>query len=116
MSLIDTPDMNDDDAAIALNNRFELNNKSKFMFAPYALSGKFGTSWDSADARYTSDIMLYDPKTGKRYEEDGKVVRFKIGAEATQAEIDKINEILGYKIKRIKDTGGGGVGSKYNIE
>jgi predicted flap endonuclease-1-like 5' DNA nuclease len=56
-------------------------------------------------------------KNGERYKEDGEVIRFKTGADATQADIDKINEILGYKIKRIKDTGGGGgVGSKYNIE
>ena len=116
LSLINIPDMNDDDAAIALNNRFELGITTEYRFAPYAKKrkGQYGTSWRKADAGWTDDIMLV-LKNGERYKENGKVVRFKTGTDAIQEDIDKINEILGYKIKKIKTTsGGGGVGSKYN--
>ena len=99
--------INDDDAAKALNKNFGLNKTEKHWFVPFEGKpgmGNYGFGLFDADDTSTNDIMLLE--NGEPYKEDGKIVRFKTGSEATQTDIEKINKILGYKIKRIKDTGG----------
>ena len=96
----------DDDAAGNLNSHFELNKKSKYMFAPFAdglfyLPGdSYGTGFGKADDPDTNDILLYDPKTQEPYRENGEIVRFKTGEDATDEDLQKINEILKDFVKK----------------
>tara|TARA_Y100001938_G_C8080148_1_gene428542 strand:- start:10 stop:1935 length:1926 start_codon:yes stop_codon:yes gene_type:complete len=104
---------NDDNAATALNTHFGLEGlNEEFAFAPYAsgvfkMKGdKYGTGFGKADDPDTDDIMLYNPLTQEPYlatQEDvnaglaknvGDIARFNTQNEATQEQINRINEIL----------------------
>ncbi len=94
---------NDDTASTNLNTRFGLTGSrdNPWMFMPYSgtatkdvLRKEGGTNFYSPDAGYTNDIMIYNSRTGDVIESGGKRMRFKIGDDANDKEIDKILKAL----------------------
>lgn len=93
----------DDTASEKLNLRFGLTGSrdNPWMFMPYSgtatknvLKKEGGTSLLSPDAGYTSDIMIYNSRTGDVIESGGKRMRFKIGNNADNTEVARILKVL----------------------
>ena len=116
-------DIDDDDAATALNELLDLNKgSSKLKFMPYSFTatesalrtGAGGTGIFSADAAGTDDLMLYNPRTGEVVKDsNGDRIRFETGEnikelseDGSSAQIEKIINTLieqGIKIPGLND-------------
>ena len=110
---IATADMDDDTAAEKLNNLFDLNKgTSKIKFMPYSgtvtatalRTGAGGTNLLSADAGYTDDLMLYNPRTGEIIRnKSGDRARFKTGKDITDLNEQGLSPEISQIIKILKE-------------
>ena len=105
--------MDDDTAAERLNNLFDLNKgTSKIKFMPYSgtvtanalRTSAGGTTLFSADAGYTDDLMLYNPRTGEIIRnENGDRARFKTGKDITDLNEQGLSLEISEIIKILKE-------------